>query len=65
MVPVSLELSVTDVLDGNEPPGGDAVTVGATLSIVYNWVCIVPEFPAVSSAKYFRVVVVLIGIGEL
>ena len=46
------------------PPDGDAVTVGALLSIVYTCVPTAPLFPAVSLAKNFKVVVVEIVIDE-
>ncbi len=65
MVDGSLAVSVTDVPDGpNVPPIGDAVTVGAVVSIVYTSDCTVPELPVVSSPKNFKVVLVEIAIAK-
>jgi hypothetical protein len=47
------------------PPIGEAVTVGKVVSIIYSCVVTLPVFPAVSLAKYFKVVVEAIVIGEL
>ena len=60
---VSDGVSVTDCAELYEPATGDADTVGGVVSIVYSDDVRVPELPAVSFAKYFSVVVVLIGIG--
>ena len=53
--------SVTDCVELYKP--GIGVADGAVVSMVYSDVEMFPELPAVSFAKYFSVVVVLMEIG--
>ena len=52
----SLAFRNTEIKEENEPPDGDAVTVGIVVSMTYVCAWTGPLFPAVSLAKYFRVV---------